>query len=254
MRLIPAVLFVAALATGCGRARCNALHAALDRGDTHEAVALLERGAETTCRVGPEGWTAIHRAAALGRVDALRTMADYRPPMNITDDDTRTPLFVATRAGQYEAAEFLLAHGADVRLGRSCCGETALHSAGRHGDPRIATLLLEHGADPNAGDRSSQTPLMLAMGFAERNRAAMVDTVLAHGGDPDVHSETGATALMSAARRGDEASAARLLAAGALVNATDRDGHTAWDYAESRQQIPMTRMLEAHGGHSAGAL
>ena len=67
------------------------------------------------------------------------------------------PLTWAVTAGQTEAAELLLQHGADIN-GRNRDGNTALHLAVFLGRAETADLLLKNGADVNSKNDDGATP------------------------------------------------------------------------------------------------
>ena len=68
-----------------------------------------------------------------------------------------TPLMWAALDGRLQAAEWLLANGADVH-GRGRDGATPLHGAAFLGRTEVAALLLRHGADPAARNHKGETP------------------------------------------------------------------------------------------------
>ncbi len=68
------------------------------------------------------------------------------------------PLHWAVWSGSVEAAEVLLARGADPNA-RTAMGHTPLHWAAGSRDLEMARLLLRYGADPDAEDHLGHTPL-----------------------------------------------------------------------------------------------
>lgn len=72
-----------------------------------------------------------------------------------------TPLSVTITWGDYEAANLLVAAGANVNAEVEA-GNTALHHAVLFNQLKIVELLLEHGASRTASNRDGQTPLELA--------------------------------------------------------------------------------------------
>lgn len=88
----------------------------------------------------------------------------------------RTPLIAAAEAGQYEAAQLLLARGADVNK-RMTRGQTALMFASYHGHTELVRLLLGNGADVNA-DFEGDTALNWAK---QKGHAEIVNLLIATG-------------------------------------------------------------------------
>jgi ankyrin repeat protein len=75
-------------------------------------------------------------------------------------------------------------------------GRTALWYAAATGKQDAADILLAAGANPNAADENGLTPLHMAAAFA---RPALLKAMLAKGGDSSVRSSAGDTALHFAA-------------------------------------------------------
>ena len=88
----------------------------------------------------------------------------------------RTPLVAAAEAGQYEAVQLLLAHGADVNK-RMKRGQTALMFASYHGHTELVRLLLQSGADVNA-DFEGDTALIWAK---QKGHAEIVNLLITTG-------------------------------------------------------------------------
>ena len=113
--------------------------------------------------VGKRGWTSLHRAAALNRVDDLRREASAGG-VDCQEDHFRvTPLHVAADMGNLACVEALITLGADPKL-PMCAGLTPLHAASRHGRTACVRALLRAGADVNSESLDPCTPLILAAG------------------------------------------------------------------------------------------
>jgi ankyrin repeat protein len=117
-----------------------------------------------------------------------------------------TPLMIAARAGDMEAALRLLNEGAEVNA-TSATGYTALHYAASKGHADVVRLLLRHGADPDL--REAGAELTILMSAAKRGRVDVVKALLEGGAKPGRHSY-GRTALFEA-RANDQQEVARLL-------------------------------------------
>ncbi len=110
------------------------------------------------------------------------------------------------------------------------------------GRPRVVAFLLAKGANPNCVTAGGVTPLMLAAMNVERADEPGISIEIArllieHGADPNRSNGRGKTALMLAAQNDQRAIAEFLVGRGAKVDARDRCGKTAEDYAR----------LESHG-------
>jgi ankyrin repeat protein len=130
-------------------------------------------------------------------------------------------------------------------------GTTPLIVASSNGDLDAIRLLLEHGAKADLIQADLQTPVSAlagARGPAERLTAAL-DALMAAGADPNVTAvhhhlqrTRGGTPLHYAVRANNEAMVEALVAHGADIDATDKDGLTALDHAMQRNQIPFLQM------------
>ena len=122
----------------------------------------------------------VFEAAALGdAVELQRILA--QDPLAAVDwsPDGFTPLHLAAFLGTREAAEILIAGGADVAaVSRNTMRVQPLHSAAAACNVDVARVLVGHGADVNAEQQDGYLPL----DAANQNRdAAMQALLLEHG-------------------------------------------------------------------------
>jgi hypothetical protein len=87
-------------------------------------------------------------------------------------------LAAVVRAGDLQAMQQLINHGADIQGAGKVDGTTLLHLAIGTGNAELITLLLQHGADPAATDKEERTPYALAKGL--RSGPALA-ALAAHG-------------------------------------------------------------------------
>ena len=91
-------------------------------------------------------------AAALGDLDAIRSMLDVDPArLEEQRPDDRRPLTAAAEFGRMQIVRLLLDRGTDPTWPDVDWSErgAALHAAARAGNRPMVELLLKHGADPN---------------------------------------------------------------------------------------------------------
>ncbi|KAG7383552.1 hypothetical protein PHYPSEUDO_003589 [Phytophthora pseudosyringae] len=100
-------------------------------------------------------WTAASDGDLTGVQDFLASGGDA----NAKDENGYTPLQAAVSYSHMELVVFLLASGADVKLGDNEM-DTPLH---RCETVECAKLLLDHGADLNARNSEGQTPFDVAI-------------------------------------------------------------------------------------------
>lgn len=103
--------------------------------------------------------------------------------------DGETPLTLAIRRKEREAALALIADGADLSV-TGAYGDTPLFVAARQCDVEIMQACLEHGADPNARNAAGDTPLLhmvnQGFGFVHGDRmVAAAELLLKHGAKTD---------------------------------------------------------------------
>ncbi len=160
----------------------------------------------------------------------LRVLIAHGAEANAKDKEGITPLHCAAYHGLRDAADLLIAQGADVNaktvpdpkpdhimwerdLGyRLRPGATPLHEAAFAGDPCTVEILVSHGAKVQIADESGTTALhyAAAMGSVE-----VVKLLLAERADVNAKDAAGVTPLLDALLRGRVRTARALLARGA---------------------------------------
>lgn len=142
-------------------------------------------------------------------------------------------MVAATYTGTSGSVKLLLDHGAEARAGDGVMFDaSALFFAAQAGDPENVSLLLAKGADPNRRMRVigllPLSPLFTAVPFGY---PAVVKALLAGGANIRETDRDGMTALDWAAVTHRADVVRELAAAGADVNAADRFGYTPLLYA-----------------------
>jgi ankyrin repeat protein len=212
------------------------VHAA--QGGNARAVArLLAAGADPNASVDrriPSGemhqTTALILAAGHGRLEVARLLLDAGADPSLADGGGGTPLMNAVGTGEPEVLRLLLGRGAAVgAVERN--GWTAFHMACYHNRPECAEALVRAGCDVSLKDKNSETGRELAeargnAAVVERLRLVVAEQLrAAQAAAPEPEpvaagGETPAKKLCAAAQEGDGAAIARLLAAGADLNAS----------------------------------
>ena len=212
---------------------------------------LVVHGVDLDAR-DSHGMTALHLAAALGREAALKALISHGASPDMRAADGQTPLGVALSAGRRDLADWLDWRGwplpgralqpadlpsaaivgdadavrrlldlglhVDAIDGQGC---TALLRASGGGHRAVVELLLARGADPMLAARSGATPLSAAVSMRQ---GEIVDGLLAAGAPLEQRLPGEVTVLMLAAALGLPDLCARLLTAGAAVDAGDAQG------------------------------
>jgi uncharacterized protein len=129
-------------------------------------------------------------AAALGRLDALRTHLEGDPDaLSARTQEGFTPLHLAAFFGGGAAVRALLAAGAPPDADAdNPPGVRPLHSAAAAGDHDAVRALLEAGATPDVRQEGGYTPLLQA---AHADDPEMTGLLLRHGADRTLAADDG---------------------------------------------------------------
>lgn len=107
-------------------------------GDEKMARMLIDKGAKIDAP--PKVAGGLHYAVTRRRLAMLKLLLEYSPNINAQDDRENTPLILAAKGGQLEAAKLLLAKGADREI-RDANGNRAIDAARAEGHWDIVALL-----------------------------------------------------------------------------------------------------------------
>ena len=251
------------------------LVAALSRKHFRVAELLVEKGAYINVR-GNAPLCQLIQYSSDDPVDAVQFLLKRGADVNATEENLRTPLFLATLMGHLKVAQMLLEQGAEVDPGDKD-GQSPLHlvsnrTAPEHqgedegGRSTFARILVERGADAKAHDRRNATPLHFA---SYHGRPEIVQLLLDHGanvqsedilGRSPLHEVSlGAFRYRSHPFRTTHISsrvyhpqkavgvALLLLERGADVNALDEDHATPLHLASSHGLLEIAQLLLDHG-------
>lgn len=161
------------------------------------------------------GRTALYRAVAEGKTEAMRLLLTRKANPNHQAIDGSTPLLAAITFGRVGAMDLLLASGSDVDL-PDAQGTTplALAAEGTAYMPNNAPLvqaLLEKGARVDVQDARGRTPLQRA---AAEGKNEAIELLLNKKANPNAKSSTGVTPLLEAVTYGHQSTVQLLLQRG----------------------------------------
>ena len=118
--------------------------------------------------------------------------------INKTDNDGRSPLYVASWKGRNDIAQLLLSNGADINLLKKD-GTSPLSAAAQYGHSNVVQTLLSNKADINLSDKDGTSPLFVA---AQEGHSNVVQTLINNNASIDQAKNNGVTPLYMACTYG----------------------------------------------------
>lgn len=141
-------------------------------GEFEVMTAVIDAGLEVDAKA-PNGMTALHVAAVLGREEFVAYLLEAGAAVNDPAENGITPLNRAAMGGHLRTMELLLEAGAEVNAAARW-GATPLLSAVDRGRIEAVRLLLAAGADPTVTARNGESPLSLAQKKEHHGIAALL--------------------------------------------------------------------------------
>jgi len=215
------------------------------------AKLLLDVGADPG-REDEDGKRAIHLAAELDNVIALKLLNRSGTALNAVDRNGATALHISLNLSHRNSSLYLIEAGATVnRPRRYDSGETPMHVAARLGDSDVIAAALRRGAGrPDVQSSSGTTPLHIA---ARERHASCVDLMCsgARRGAVNIVDKSQLTPLHCGVNSSSLAVVRTLLQHGADPNAVDRDGLAPLHYtaATTHSHSGIVDLLIANGAN-----
>jgi len=191
-------------------------------------------------------YVGLHKAAAHGSVDEIRTLLMSKADPNMRDKAGRTPLHVAAFQSRYDAVRALVAGGSNINALENDRYDVITIAAVKD-DVRMVKLAIELGGNPAAiTSRYDGTALIAA---SHLGHDTVVQALIDAGAPLNHVNNLGWTALMEAVVLGDGgkryvATAKALIAAGANKTIADRNGITPLQHAQARHYQGLVAVLE----------
>jgi ankyrin repeat protein len=166
--------------------------------------------------------------------DEEKFLRQVKESVQNSPDLVNQQLGLAAENGYVSAAEFLLAHGADVNQNSRIC------AAARNGNQAMVEMLLSHGAAVDGRDGSGSTPLRYAV---EKGFLTICRTLVARGADVNAKESEGMTPLHIAVEHNNLAAAAFLITNQAQIDAKNDREETPLLFAIQSGSIAMSKLL-----------
>ena len=211
------------------------------------------------------GLTLLHVAAFQGHVKIVKILLSYGATIDAKDDLGNTPLMAAVSSNvpflgegyPNTAIELLLSKGADIEAADNA-GFTPLHRAIEYRKFRVIKYLLKHHAHVNAKDNRGQSPLLTTISKCCKNKSSsfldipeflleIAEELLARGAQVDLSDKDGRTPLWWAVASGEEKATKLLLKHGALPNDADSSGKSPLMKAVQEGHVTQFELLMQHG-------
>ena len=211
-------------------------------------------GGSAVAQVAPSAaeaaaYTGLHAAAQKGDIAKIDRLAAAKADLNARDSNGRTPLHVAVFAGQREAIKALVKRGADINLLDKDRYDGVTIAAVANDEDTLRVLLALGASAKQITSRYDGSALIAA---AHLGHAGVVKQLIAAGAPLDLVNNLHWTAAIEAVVLGDggvrhQETLRALIAAGANLQLTDRQGNTPLQLARSRGYQEMVDMLERAG-------
>ncbi len=221
---------------------------AASQNDIAQVQALLRQGEDPNL-AGFDGATALVHATRHQNTDMIRALFDKGADIHMIIDGKRNLLL--THVGAVSdpiIVSLFLDHGLPVDISAEN-GKTLLMIASHNGATQVVQVLLSRGADINATDNEGMTPLHNAV--AGYSRSATISYLLKHGARIDSARRDGSTPLMEASRKGRADFVEMLIQKGANINAQDERGETPLIRAAQMGHASVVQILLSHGANIA---
>ena len=194
-------------------------------------------------------YTSLHAAAQKGDVAKIEKLAAAKADLNARDGNGRTPVHVASFAKQREAIRALVKAGADINLLEKDRYDGVTIASVADDEETLRVLLSLGASAKQVTSRYDGTALIAA---AHLGHDGVVRQLIAAGAPLDHVNNLHWTAAIEAVVLGDgglrhQKTLQALIAAGANLKLTDRQGNAPLQLAKSRGYGAMVKLLEEAG-------
>ncbi|XP_048875873.1 ankycorbin isoform X2 [Brienomyrus brachyistius] len=215
---------------------------AVEQGEAEKVTSLLAKKGASAAKLGGDGKSALHVAAAKGQAECLAAILVHGVDTSVTDASGFSALQLAAKHSHPECVRKLLQSKCAVDVVDGS-GRTALHHAAISGSAPIIQLLCDCRCPINVLDAEGRTALHLSACHAH---AEACHSLLEAGADVNARDRSGCTAVMLASESSSLATVEVLVQHGADLKLVDSLGHSVLHYASSLDlQTLLTSALQA---------
>nr|XP_023664245.1 ankycorbin isoform X1 [Paramormyrops kingsleyae] len=215
---------------------------AVEQGEAEKVTSLLAKKGASAIKLGGDGKSALHVAAARGQAECLAAILAHGVDTSVTDASGFSALQLAAKHSHPECIKKLLQSKCAVDVVDGS-GRTALHHAAISGSAPIIQLLCECRCPVNLPDAEGRTALHLSACHAHTEACR---SLLEAGADVNMRDRSGCTAVMLASESSSLATVEVLVQHGADLMVADALGHNVLHYASSLElQTLLTSALQA---------
>jgi ankyrin repeat protein len=195
-------------------------------------------------RLGRHAESLMHQAVHHENIEVIKRFLKHNVNVNAKningDYYEDTPLHIATRKGNKEIVELLIAHGADINM-PNYDDNTPLHIATMGGNIEIVELLIARGADINLPNYDEDTPLHIA---TRKGNKEIVELLIAHHANIDQPNDWNEdTPLHIATRKGNKEIVELLINGGANTNIQNKYESTPLHIATKKNYKEIVKLL-----------
>lgn len=253
------------------------IHEAVQQGDLSKTQNLIAKEPALLNSKAEDGRTPLHVAVMGGHKELVEYLIQEGANIDAQDKDGRTPLLNAIMFKKSDLARTLIKKGADVKIkckeGANAIiyalffgpedliepildsgqdvneiyqgGTTLMQGAAAMSHTKALNILLERGADVNARSDRGETPLYFGV---QQGRAEIVEWLLSHGAQTQGKiGDSGRNLLHLATLKGYADIATLLVDKGMDIEATDKFGKTALQYAKRYGHKKIAALLKTKG-------
>ncbi|GFR85679.1 ankyrin repeat domain-containing protein 50 [Elysia marginata] len=219
----------------------SALMLAVENGHTEVACILVDAGTDVSL-VNSKLETALAIACKRGnhRVAELILASGGSSSCGLPDKWGNTPLIHASRLGDVQLVEALLASGTANPEAEDNDGHTALTSACQNGHVATVKALLAGGVNADQRTRDNSTALIYC---SQHGSPDITSLLIEAGADVNASNQSGANSVIQACRHGQAETLRLLIKAGADLNHSQQQGQTALKYAMVRSVVSLSPCL-----------